>query len=112
VHTGFDEIVAETAEHTGADLPRRIDRRDQIGKDAVEISHVGDQASKSDDPFNPPGLAGAGIRTCGKNPNGGKVVTARPAARSHREQACQSKHADRTIILASAVQDASGTVTG
>jgi hypothetical protein len=68
-------------------LPRRIDRRDQIGKDAAESSHVGDQASRSDDPFNPPGLAGAGIGTCGKNPNGGKAVTAQSAARSHRERA-------------------------
>ena len=39
MHAGFDEIVAEPAEHLGADLPVGIDRRDQIGKDAVEISH-------------------------------------------------------------------------
>ena len=40
MHAGFDEIVAETAEHVAADFPHGIDRRDQIGKDAVEVSHV------------------------------------------------------------------------
>ena len=39
VHAGLDQIVAEPAEHVGADLSRGVDRRDQIGKDAVEISH-------------------------------------------------------------------------
>ena len=45
VHTGFDEIVAEPAEYFATDLSRNINRRDQIGKDAVEISHGGDQVS-------------------------------------------------------------------
>jgi hypothetical protein len=45
VHAGLDQIVTEPAEHIGADLPRGVDGRDQIGKDAVEISHGWDQVS-------------------------------------------------------------------
>ena len=40
MHAGLDQIVAEPAEHLGSDLARGVDRRNQIGKDAVEISHV------------------------------------------------------------------------
>src|SRR4029434_4466741 len=39
MHASLDEIIAEPAENVGTDLPRRIDRRDQIAKDAVKISH-------------------------------------------------------------------------
>jgi len=39
VHAGVDEVVAETPEHVSADGPVGIDRRNQIGKDAVKISH-------------------------------------------------------------------------
>ncbi len=39
VHPRYDEIVAEPAEYFGTDLPVGVNRRDQIGKDAVEIGH-------------------------------------------------------------------------
>jgi len=39
MHARLDEIVAEARQHIRADLPARINRRDQIGKDAVEIGH-------------------------------------------------------------------------
>ncbi len=41
VHARLDQIVAQPAQHLGADLAGRIDRRDEIGKDAVKISHMG-----------------------------------------------------------------------
>ena len=40
------EAVAQAAKNLAADLSRSINRRDQIGKDAVEISHGEDEASK------------------------------------------------------------------
>src|ERR1700748_224337 len=40
MHPGLDEIVAQPAEHDRADFPGGIDRRDQIEKDTVKISHV------------------------------------------------------------------------
>ena len=42
MYAGFDQIVAEPAKHLGADVPRGVDRGDQIGKYAVEIRHDGD----------------------------------------------------------------------
>jgi hypothetical protein len=39
MHARFDEVVAEPAQHLGTDLARSIDGRDQIRKNAVEISH-------------------------------------------------------------------------
>ena len=40
VHAGLDEIVAQPRQHVGSNLAGRIDGRDEIGKDAVEISHA------------------------------------------------------------------------
>ena len=39
MHAGLDQIVAELAEHIGLDAARRVDGRDEIGKDAVEVGH-------------------------------------------------------------------------
>ena len=39
MHAGLDEIVAEAAEHIGADVAVGIERRHQIRKNAVKISH-------------------------------------------------------------------------
>src|SRR5206468_2098222 len=39
---GLDQIVAEPPEHVGLDLAGGVDGRNQIGKHAVEISHVCD----------------------------------------------------------------------
>ncbi len=39
MHARRDEVVTEPAQHLGANLARCIDRRHQIGKHAVEISH-------------------------------------------------------------------------
>jgi hypothetical protein len=44
MHAGLDEIITQTAEHGGADVPLVIERRDQIGKDAVKVRHGGDCA--------------------------------------------------------------------
>jgi hypothetical protein len=40
VNAGLDEIVAQTAKHIGANLPAGVNRRDQVGKNAVEIMHA------------------------------------------------------------------------
>jgi hypothetical protein len=39
MHARLDEIVAEARQHAVAYLPAGVNRRDQIGKDAVEIGH-------------------------------------------------------------------------
>jgi len=44
VHAGLDEIIAQPAEHVGADVSAGIDWRNQIGKHAMEIGHGLDQA--------------------------------------------------------------------
>jgi hypothetical protein len=40
MNAGGDEIIHEPAEYVGFDVPGGIDRRDEIGKDAVEIRHA------------------------------------------------------------------------
>ena len=47
MHAELDEIIPEPAKHAAADLPGGIERRDQIGKDALEISRGEDCASKN-----------------------------------------------------------------
>ena len=39
VHAGLDQVVAELAQHIGLDAARRVDGRDEIGEDAVEVGH-------------------------------------------------------------------------
>jgi len=41
MHAGSNEIVAEPGQHAFADVAGRIDGRDEIGKNAVEIRHDG-----------------------------------------------------------------------
>src|SRR5262249_20606707 len=55
VNTGLDEIVAQTAKHIGTNLPAGIYRRDQIGKNAVEITHGGRTFAKYPAKPQPPG---------------------------------------------------------
>ena len=40
VHAGLDQVIAKGAQHAVADVAGGIDRGNQIGKDAVEISHA------------------------------------------------------------------------
>ena len=47
MHAELDEIIPEPAKHAATDLPGGIERRDQIGKDALEISRGEDCASKN-----------------------------------------------------------------
>jgi len=42
MHARLDEIVAEPRQHLAANLPVGVNRRNQIGKDAVEIGHGGE----------------------------------------------------------------------
>jgi hypothetical protein len=44
VDAGFDQVVAEAAEHVGADAAVGIDGGNEVGKDAVEVGHGWDQA--------------------------------------------------------------------
>jgi len=37
VHPGRDKLFDETADHHGVDAAGRVDRRHQIGKDAVKV---------------------------------------------------------------------------
>jgi hypothetical protein len=39
VHPGLDQVVAQFCQHVGLDAAGRIDRRDEIRKDAVEVGH-------------------------------------------------------------------------
>ncbi len=40
MHARADQIIAEAAQYTGANPSVGIERRDQIGKDAVEVGHA------------------------------------------------------------------------
>ncbi len=44
VHLRLDEVIAQPAEHIGADVAVGVDRRDQVGKDAVEVGHGRERA--------------------------------------------------------------------
>jgi hypothetical protein len=39
MHARLDKVVGEAAEHIGLDAAGRIDRRDEIGKHAMEVGH-------------------------------------------------------------------------
>src|SRR5262249_57488045 len=40
VDTGFNQVRCELSEHTCENAAMRIDGRDEVGKDAVEIAHI------------------------------------------------------------------------
>jgi hypothetical protein len=40
MHAGLDQVGRKPPEQVGEDRPFRVDRRDQIGKDAVKVGHA------------------------------------------------------------------------
>lgn len=88
----LDEIVTEPGQHLGADPARCIDRRNQIRKDAVKISHDRKHAPRK-------GLSAMAIRNAGARQRSAKraraAIICAPASR------CRHVHdvgALRTVI--------------